>query len=129
MPGSSILTRILPLTNSCHIFAQKPKTVAYNGELYLGLSEDSSPCSAQAVVHHFIAQLNMDPLDNRLYFVVGKVASVRENTNVGEGNSTKAFDIEIDAIMVYLQNLHPQTFFSAKLSFQLQEMPSDTPPM
>lgn len=39
-------------------------------------SEDGSPCSAQAVVHHFVA---MDPLDNRLYFVVGKVASVREN--------------------------------------------------
>lgn len=44
----------------------------------------------------------MDPLDNRLYFVVGKVASVRENTYVGEGNSTEAYDIEIDAIMVCL---------------------------
>jgi hypothetical protein len=89
MPGSSILSGILPLTNSHHIFTQKPKTVTYDAELYLGVSEDGSPCSAQAVVHHFVAQVNMDPLDNRLYFVVGKVASVRENTCVGEGNSTK----------------------------------------
>ncbi|KAG1873307.1 hypothetical protein C8R48DRAFT_669905 [Suillus tomentosus] len=113
MPGSSILTGIIPLTNSCHIFAQKPKTVTYDGEVYLGLSEDGSPCSAQAVVHHFVAQANMDPLDNRLYFIVGKVASVRENTCVGEGNSTEDYDIEIDAMM----------------SLQLQEMPCDTAPM
>ncbi|KAG1847172.1 hypothetical protein DFJ58DRAFT_730269 [Suillus subalutaceus] len=110
MPGSPILIGILPLTNSRHIFAQKPKTITYDGEVYLGLSEDGSPCSAQAVVHYFVAQANMDPLDNRLYFVVGKAASVHENTCVGEGNSTEDYDIEIDAMM-------------------LQEMPSNTAPM
>ncbi|KAG2059823.1 hypothetical protein BDR06DRAFT_967811 [Suillus hirtellus] len=90
MPGSSILTGIIPLTNSCHIFAQKPKTITYDGEVYLGLSEDSSPCSTQAVVHHFIAQANMDPLDNRLYFIVGKVASS------GQESSNHAFHLNIN---------------------------------
>ncbi|KAJ8580112.1 hypothetical protein M405DRAFT_891574, partial [Rhizopogon salebrosus TDB-379] len=110
MPGSSMLFGVLPLTNSRHIFARKPKIITYDAEVYLGLSEDGSPCSAQAVVHYFVPQGTTEPFDNSLYFVVGKLASVRGDTCVSEGHSTEDYDIEIDAMM-------------------MQEMPVDTPPM
>jgi hypothetical protein len=97
MTGSSTICGLLPCTNGRHLFSDKPRTISFDGEIFIGYDDQESAQSVLALIHFFIPTGEVDPENGLLYFVCGKMVSVNDQTIVGDDCDSSEYDLVIDA--------------------------------
>lgn len=101
MPGgSSFIYGVFPCSEPRYIFDSKPRTITVDAEVYLGRDAHEKVNVLNAVVHYYVPSGETPPRGADYYLIGGRVASVADDTPVGEGYSTKDYDVEIEAIFV-----------------------------
>ena len=97
MSGSSTIYGLFPCTDVRHIFLEKPRTVTFDSDIFIGFNENEEAQCAIALVHFYVPPSESDPEDGLLYFLSGKVASVDDKTVSGTGFELENYDMVIEA--------------------------------
>jgi hypothetical protein len=116
MPGSSVISGLMACNNSRHVNPTKPRTITFDAELLLGVDAENDLVTLTAVLHYFVPAGEIDPADDCIYLVTGKISSVEVDSPLGEGRAVEEFDLQIDAITVrtllYVVLIHLMFFSS-----------------
>jgi len=86
---------LLACHNAKYLFSDKPKTVTFDAEIFLGEDDESTMCVMMAVLHYFVPIDKPIPTEGHVYLVGGRLASVTDKTPIGEGYNSSAYDVEI----------------------------------
>jgi hypothetical protein len=100
MSGSSTISGLFPCTDLRHIFPDKPRTITFDSDVFIGFDENDEAQSAMALVHYYVPPSGFEPTNGQLYFLTGKVASVDDKTVPGSGFELEDYDLVIEADMV-----------------------------
>lgn len=109
MSGSSLIFGIMPCSNYRCLFPDKPKTITFDAELLLSQNKDGEWLSGNTILHHFQTPGAPDPPKTALYYVAGKIASMKDNAIVGDEHTTNEYIAQIDAFEFHIMpnDVHP----------------------
>ncbi|KAH9955087.1 hypothetical protein BGW80DRAFT_1467269 [Lactifluus volemus] len=98
MPGSSLLSGLMPCTDGRRVMGtNKPKMMTFDAQIYTGLNEDGQPTCINAILNFFVPSDRADPSNYGVFFVMGKISLLDENTIVGENFDRQNYSLVIDA--------------------------------
>ena len=100
MPRSSILNGVVACYNQHILDPSKLKTVTFNAEVTIGVNDTGEDQHIHALLRYFIPQGEEELMDNCIYLVCGKIASITNDAPVGDGYNVADYDMEIEALMV-----------------------------
>lgn len=94
---SSILIGIFSCSDPRNHEEEKRKTVTYDAELLLGKDDNNKDLFVNAVVHFY----SDTKIEQDIYhFVVAKVLSIKDDTEVGDAFEVDDYDLELEAFIV-----------------------------
>lgn len=102
MPGgASYLFGLLNCTNPRRILTNKPQTITFDAEIFLGNdAKGKGIIVMSAILHHYVQKGLDDPEGDRLYLTTAKVASITPTTDVGDGEDVADYDVVLESISV-----------------------------
>jgi hypothetical protein len=103
MPGSSHIIGLLACNNMRFITPDKNLTVTFNAEVILAITKPLQV--ARALLQHFCNPDALKPIEGRLHFVSGKVASIDSKIDSAPGVKLDDYDFFIDAEIVRFLSL------------------------
>ena len=105
MSGSSILTGIFSCTNRRTLNEEKKNMITYDAEILLGKDEDDDDQFINAILHVFVPKEEKEPEEDIYHFVVGKMISIKDDTNVGDAYDVNNYNLQLDTFTVCDQNI------------------------
>ncbi|KAI0000330.1 hypothetical protein BJV77DRAFT_958859 [Russula vinacea] len=97
MPGSSHICGLMACRYSRVFDQNKPRSLTFDAHIVIGFDDNNDTRTCCAVLHHFRAAWEPEPIDNAIYEVAGKIASIPPDYNVGINHKVNAYDFIIDA--------------------------------
>ena len=107
MPGSSHICGLMACRYSRVLDQNKPRSLTFDAHIVVGFDDNNDTRTCCAVLHHFRAAWEPEPIDNAIYEVAGKIASIPPDYNVGINHKVNAYDFIIDA-----EKVLPPSFFT-----------------
>jgi hypothetical protein len=98
MPGFAFISGIFDCYNHRILDPRKPKTVTFDAEIPIGESRQGQLECVKGAVHYFVPSHEKTPIDDRKYFISGKVVSISQ-TDAEEKNMMD-YDVQIEALTV-----------------------------
>jgi hypothetical protein len=101
MPGSSTICGLMlcSLPRGAH-GKNKPKTVTYDAEVFVGVDDEDGITTCKTVLHYFVPFDKGNLPDEGIFFVAGKLAMVDKNTPVGDNFNWSDYVLQIEATVV-----------------------------
>jgi hypothetical protein len=75
---------------------RKPKTVTFDAEIPIGENDEGELQCVKGILHYFVPSHEKSPLDDRKYFVSGKVVSISQV----DDKENVDYDLQIEALTV-----------------------------
>ncbi|KAH9965613.1 hypothetical protein BGW80DRAFT_1254911 [Lactifluus volemus] len=75
----------------------KPKTVTYDAEVFVGVDDEDGITTCKTVLHYFVPFDKGNLPDEGIFFVAGKLAMVDKNTPVGDNFNWSDYVLQIEA--------------------------------
>jgi hypothetical protein len=75
---------------------QKPKTVTFDAEIPIGENDEGELQCVKGILHYFDSSHEKSPLDDRKYFLSGKVVSISQV----DDKENVDYDLQIEALTV-----------------------------
>jgi hypothetical protein len=126
MPGSAVIYGLMPCTNARLLDSTKTKSWTYDAELFIGLNEDHTPQTIEALLHFFTPVGEKDRQADELYLVCGRIGGITSATAAGEGHPITAYDLEIQAFSMdlmpsFLEPVKPTLSITGPCSQQISD--------
>jgi hypothetical protein len=127
MPGFAFITGVFGCYNHRVLDpVRKPKTIMFDAEIPIGENDEGRLQCVKGIIHYFVPSHAPAPIDDRKYFVSGKVVSISQQD--AEEKELGDYDLQVEAmtVCIYLHYRHFGILFHCIQLFLMADV--DDPP-